>query len=51
MNRLTQSSTLYSFLTGSPLTVGYAYDAASNRKTMTDPQNLPTAYTYDCSIA
>jgi len=47
MNRLTQSSTLYSFLTGSPLTVGYAYDAASNRKTMTDPQNLPTAYTYD----
>jgi RHS repeat-associated protein len=47
MNRLTQTSTQYSFLTGPALTVGYKYDAASNRKTMTDPQNLPTAYTYD----
>ena len=29
------------------MTVKFGYDAASNRKTMTDPQNLPTTYGYD----
>jgi RHS repeat-associated protein len=28
-------------------TANYGYDAASNRTSMTDPQNLSTAYTYD----
>lgn len=45
--RLTQTSTAYSFLAGSPLTVKYGYDAASNRTSMTDPQNTSTSYAYD----
>lgn len=47
MNRLTQSSTAYSFISGKTFTVGYGYDAASNRTSMTDPQNAATAYVYD----
>jgi YD repeat-containing protein len=47
MNRLTTTTTNYSFLTAG-LTVQYGYDAASNRTSLTDPQNLiPTAYGYD----
>jgi RHS repeat-associated protein len=47
MNRLTSATTNYAFLTIGSKTVSYGYDAASNRKTMTDPQNLPTTYGYD----
>jgi RHS repeat-associated protein len=47
MGRLTQTSTTYAFVSGQPLTVGYAWDAASNLKTMTDPQGGDTTYTYD----
>lgn len=47
MNRLTQTSTAYSFISGKTFTVGYGYDAASNRTSMTDPQNAATAYVYD----
>jgi RHS repeat-associated protein len=47
MNRLIQADTDYKFDTAGTLTVKYGYDAASNRTSMTDPQNLPTAYSYD----
>ena len=47
MSRLTQTSTVYSFISGKTFTVGYGYDAASNRTSMTDPQNAATAYVYD----
>jgi RHS repeat-associated protein len=47
MDRLTAATTSYSFLTTGPFTVQYGYDAASNRKTMTDPQNVGTTYGYD----
>lgn len=47
MNRLTQTSTAYSFIMGKTFTVGFAYDAASNRTSMTDPQNAGTTYAYD----
>jgi RHS repeat-associated protein len=47
MNRLTEADTIYSFVNLGTLAVKYGYDAASNRKTMTDPQTLSTAYTYD----
>jgi RHS repeat-associated protein len=47
MNRLTQASTDYTFDSAGAFTVKYGYDAASNRTSMTDPQNLSTAYTYD----
>ncbi|HEV3481173.1 MAG TPA: RHS repeat-associated core domain-containing protein [Candidatus Acidoferrales bacterium] len=47
MNRLTQTSAAYSFISGKTFTVGYGYDAASNRTSMTDPQNAATAYVYD----
>ena len=47
MNRLTQATTDYTFDTAGALSVGYGYDAASNRTSMTDPQSLNTAYTYD----
>jgi RHS repeat-associated protein len=45
--RLTQTSTAYAFIAGKTFTVGYGYDAAANRTSMTDPQNAPTAYAYD----
>ena len=48
MNRLTEADTQYNFVTGTPtFAVKYTYDAASNRKTMTDPQGNPTNYTPD----
>ena len=47
MGRLTQTSTAYAFISGKNFTVGYAYDAASNRTSMTDPQNAASAYVYD----
>jgi RHS repeat-associated protein len=47
MNRLSEADTDYKFDTAGTLAVKYGYDAASNRTSMTDPQNLGTAYTYD----
>ncbi len=47
INRLTEADTTYSFASFGLKSVKYGYDAASNRKTMTDPQSLQTAYTYD----
>lgn len=47
MSRLTQTSAAYSFISGKTFAVGYGYDAASNRTSMTDPQNKSTAYVYD----
>jgi YD repeat-containing protein len=47
MNRLTQTTSDYVFDTPGAYSVQYSYDKASNRKTMTDPQNLPTTYGYD----
>src|SRR5436305_630821 len=37
MDRLTQTSTAYAFIAGKTFTVGYGYDAGSNRTSMTDP--------------
>ena len=45
MGRLTQTSTVYSFITGKTFTLGYAWDAASNLTSMTDPQGGSTTYT------
>ena len=47
MNRLTEADTTYSFASFGLKSVKYGYDAASNRKTMTDPQSLGTTYGYD----
>jgi RHS repeat-associated protein len=47
MNRLTEADATYAFISIGTKAVKYGYDAASNRTSMTDPQNLPTAYTYD----
>lgn len=47
MNRLTQTSTAYSFISGKTFTVGYGYDANSNRTSMTDPQSASTSYVFD----
>ena len=47
MGRLTSATTNYAFLSIGNKTVSYAYDAASNRTSMTDPQSLSTAYGYD----
>lgn len=47
MGRLTGTSTQYSFLTAGPFAVAYGYDAASNRTSMTNPQDGVSSYTYD----
>jgi RHS repeat-associated protein len=47
MGRLTQAGTNYGFDSAGNYTVKYGYDAASNRTSMTDPQNGVTTYTYD----
>ena len=48
MNRLTQTTTQYAFLTAPAFTVSYnLYDAASNRKIMTAPDGSTNTYTYD----
>jgi YD repeat-containing protein len=46
-SRLTQTSTTYSAISGKTFAVKYGYDAASNRTSMTDPQNAATSYVYD----
>lgn len=47
MGRLTQTSASYAFISGKNFAVGFGYDAASNRTSMTDPQSASTAYVYD----
>jgi RHS repeat-associated protein len=47
MGRLTSTTTAYTFLTARNFTVQYTYDAASNRKTMTDPESGGYVYSYD----
>jgi RHS repeat-associated protein len=47
MGRLKQTTTSYVFLTGKTFTDAYAYDAASNRTSLTDPENGATSYSYD----
>ena len=48
MNRLTQTTTKYGFLSSrNTFTVKYGYDAASNRTSLTDPENGLAQYTYD----
>jgi len=47
MGRLKQTTTAYSFVSGNPFTIVYGYDKASNRTSMTDPNNGQTTYTYD----
>jgi RHS repeat-associated protein len=48
MGRLTSATSNYAFTTFGNEMVQYAYDKASNRTSLTDPQNLvPTAYAYD----
>lgn len=37
----------YGFLSARTFTTAYTYDAASNRKTLTDPENGLTTYGYD----
>jgi RHS repeat-associated protein len=47
MGRLVGTTTKYTFLPNTTYTNSYSYDAASNRVTMTDPQNGVTSYAYD----
>lgn len=47
IGRLTQTTTNYSFLSGHTYTASYAYDAAGNRTSMTDPANGVSNYSYD----
>jgi RHS repeat-associated protein len=47
MNRLTGTTTSYSFLTGRNFTTSYAYDKASNRTGFTDPESGSSTYAYD----
>src|SRR5207245_9904177 len=47
MGRLTQATTSYAFLVGRNFTTSYAYDAASNRTGLTDPENGATSFVYD----
>jgi len=47
MGRLTGTTTDYSFLTSRSFTNAYAYDAASNRASFTDPESGATSYVYD----
>src|ERR1700677_3372443 len=47
MGRLIGTTTQYSFITGTNYTNSYAYDADSNRVSMTDPQSGVTSYVYD----
>ncbi len=47
LGRLTKTTTNYAFLTSRTLANSYAYDAASNRLALTDPEGGVTSYTYD----
>lgn len=47
MGRLIGTTTQYSFLLGRNLTTSYAYDAASNRVSATEPDASTNSYVYD----
>src|SRR5439155_12106920 len=47
MGRLIGTTTNYNFMTSKTFTTSYAYDAASNRTGLTDPENGSTTYAYD----
>src|SRR6185437_7637834 len=47
MNRLITTTTSYGFLPARTFITSYGYDAASNRQTLTDPENGVTTYSYD----
>jgi RHS repeat-associated protein len=47
LGRLKQTITNYSFLVNTFFTVSYGYDAASNRTSLTDPENGLTTYAYN----
>ncbi len=47
IGRLTATTTGYAFLSGRNFTTHYAYDAASNRNSFTDPESGSTSYGYD----
>lgn len=47
MGRLIATTTSYSFLGNRNFTTHYAYDAASNRTSFTDPESGITSYAYD----
>jgi RHS repeat-associated protein len=47
MGRLKQTTTTYTALPSTSFVVKYGFDAASNRSSMTDPQNGVTNYNYD----
>ena len=47
MNRLTEADTTYAFISIGLKAIKYGYDAASNHTSMTDAQNVGTAYGYD----
>ena len=47
LSRLTQASTVYSFLAGKTFAVSYSYDAGSNRIGLTDPNGSSTSYIFD----
>src|SRR5438270_273475 len=46
-DRLTNSSTVYASLPAKTFSVSQAYDAGSNRTSLTDPNNGTISYTYD----
>jgi RHS repeat-associated protein len=47
MGRLISTSAQYTFVTGPAFTNGYAYDAASNRTSLTAPDGSSSTYGYD----
>jgi RHS repeat-associated protein len=47
LGRLKEAITNYTFLPGRTFTLSYGYDAASNRTSLTDPENGVTTYAYD----
>ena len=47
LSRLLGTGTQYAFLLEGTLTLGYSYDAASNRLSLTNPQGGVTNYAYD----
>ncbi len=47
LGRLTSGTSAYAFLTSRTFVVSYAYDLASNRTLMTDPESGSTSYAYD----
>jgi len=47
LGRLIQTITNYAFLPDKSFTISYGYDEASNRTSLTDPENGLTTYAYD----